>query len=450
MWIGKKFVSLHPKTTSSQAEVGLADSAYRPGATPNPWSPPYNNNDNAHQMTRPAATQLRRHGRTEKQRMPAGTDTQGVGRSPCALNKYNYINAGRLELLCRIHLKLKSKLKIKMNKPTQILFTFLALTLFCACTKEKTERIQPCKNDLTDIPYFSTKEEFLQEIDIIRQLNGIEAIQKHESNRGWRSIGSLADDFYASLLPETFKSEDDLITLLQENQIFLDTIVDDDGEIAIYPKWADNIHRYVANESGLFRVGDYVSRIFKFGTVTTSIDNLDKLLNVSEEDAYNSDTLLFSIGAKALFSHYPHIIPNHPQCKTRLRYPKSTIQKIQRNGDDRVTMQLISRFSSPGGGGEVTTDVRVTSEHKWLWWWADRHSLKCWGSVDIHVQTGLDTWKTHHIKINKDESPVFVLNCFVFNTAIGDYRNYDCYHYWAYNLSAKSPCAGPARLVHTH
>ncbi len=181
-----------------------------------------------------------------------------------------------------------------MNKKIVLIVTLIISTL--SCTKN-IEDYNGSNGTLLksneSIPYFSSVEDMIYELNqrMERSNEGVDALIDYENNKGYTSIGRLADEFYFkcidtiqndTLLLNTFKSYTDLITL---------NISDEDT--FYLPKYSSIPQRYIANGDGLFQIGDYVTRIFEDGTVTTSIENLDYLREVSSSDLMYLDTSVF-------------------------------------------------------------------------------------------------------------------------------------------------------------
>ncbi|MCR4931688.1 MAG: hypothetical protein K5918_04540 [Bacteroidales bacterium] len=181
-----------------------------------------------------------------------------------------------------------------MNKKIVLIVTLIISTL--SCTKN-IEDFNGSNGTLLksneSIPYFSSVEDMIYELNqrMERSNEGVDALIDYENNKGYTSIGRLADEFYFkcidtiqndTLLLNTFKSYTDLITL---------NISDEDT--FYLPKYSSIPQRYIANRDGLFQIGNMVTRIFEEGTVSTTVDNITSLKNMSPSDLVDLDTLRF-------------------------------------------------------------------------------------------------------------------------------------------------------------
>ena len=85
---------------------------------------------------------------------------------------------------------------------------------------------------------------------------------------------------------------DSLEALLNKYGQFIDTTCDG-KDIYVDPKFDENPFRHVANEKGLFRVGDTIVRIFKHNTMGAHINEMSVLLSLSEDALGANDSTLF-------------------------------------------------------------------------------------------------------------------------------------------------------------
>lgn len=328
----------------------------------------------------------------------------------------------------------------KQNFLKELAIFCMATCMVSACNKVENETLvdnkskSDVKTEDAKIPVYATYEEVKAIIkDCIYGGKSLE-----------NSIGAKADRFYQGIAPASFKTEEELIAFYNMNVAYLDTVIDENGEVAVYPKWHDNLFRYVANDDGMFIVGKYVSRIYKHGTYTTALDKIDILSKATEEEAIRLDL------AQNSSKGYPSNVANHPGCVTPLEWYTNTIHTSHTSGNDRVTLKLISQFSAVGGGTFVNTHAQVTSEHKAIWWWPENHTLTCSGSVSVHKRIGLDTWEMSTVSANKTEG-AYVMNVLIDDSPLADDFTYvDVYHYWSCNLTAYAGGVGPATISHSH
>lgn len=328
----------------------------------------------------------------------------------------------------------------KQNILKELAIFCMATCMVSACNKVENETLMDgkskgeVKTEEAKIPVYATYEEVKA---IIK-----ECIDGEKS--GGNSIGAKSDSFFEGINPTSFSTEEELLAFYKENANYLDTVVDENNEIAVYPKWNDNMFRYVANEDGMFIIGDYVSRIYKHGTYTTTLDMIDILAKATEEEAIQLDI------AQRRSKGYPSNVANHPGCVTPLEWYTNTLQASHTSGNDRVTLKLISQFSAAGGGTSVNTHAQVTSEHKAIWWWPENHTLTCSGSVSGHKRLGSDTWEIRTGSANKTEG-AYVMNVLIDDTyLVDDFVNIDVYHYWSYSITAYAGGVGPATISHSH
>lgn len=112
----------------------------------------------------------------------------------------------------------------------------------------------------------------------------------YETTDGYTSIGGMSDTMYFSVISDTtIKTLEDFYNILQENTDYI-TLSDVDTVQYCLPKFNYIPQRYIANRDGLYQVGDYVTRLFEKGTVTTKIGYLNNLISLSDSNLDKLDT----------------------------------------------------------------------------------------------------------------------------------------------------------------
>ena len=280
-------------------------------------------------------------------------------------------------------------------------------------------------------------------------MDNLNKLKEFESSQGRLSIGYLSDTMFSTIDPDDINTETKLFELLAVYGQYIDTTLDENGEIAVSPKWNDIPFRYVANKEGYFIVGDKVSRIFKSGLVTVDTIYLNYLQQLYEVGNEIIDPTGF-FPQKCIINNKPNKIADHPKCHVGLNCRKDVIQGSAKNDNDRVTIKLITVPYNVTGPFRVSTYLKVTSEHKALFWWPEKHTISCSGNVVVHKHKESIFWDKDSVSFDKTKK-CFTLFVPIADAFIGASPEVeDNYHYWSYYVTASTPKAGPAIIKHIH
>lgn len=340
------------------------------------------------------------------------------------------------------------------------LFTIMSvLVFFTACDKTPDENSILSNNasspkTLEDIiPVYSDIEELFNAIDTANSFVSLDQLTNYEKNKGKISIGSTSDLFYNSIDPESFVNEQDALDFYRNNKKYLDTLCDEYGNINIYPKYFNSPYRYVANNSGLFQVGQYVTKLFKNGIATSNISNIAALLKLNEDNCGNPNSNIIYI---------PYNIPEtktlHSGC-----LPSSQVfaDTVNSGSDHRMILKTYSKrtpilVAEPPVGEPPVYDgynckmlVKIQNEKKVAGiWWLYENIFSCTGSITPHYDSiGNNTWIISERPINyavkRNSAIITALN---FNGG----NNCNLHHY-AFDIYLNSPgYPVAAHLQHIH
>jgi hypothetical protein len=269
---------------------------------------------------------------------------------------------------------------------------------FTSCEKEENLFSQNVfeKSGIISIPRYSNYDEVVGIIDKVSTFDTLKELLDYEKTQGRRSIGAISDEFYENIDKENFSTQNDVTIFCNENSWVLDTFIKN-NEVHIVPKYHQNSFRYVANQNGLFGIGNYVIRLFKNTMVATSDNNLDELLAITEADIELLDTAIFKV-SKKLNSD----LLQHNSC-----YYDDVYAGTVRNSDTKFEMELyLYSFWYPWNAGPtIYTKLEASNYNKFLGlWWSERYTTTINGSVSIHKKNfETDTWEiiTKSIDVNK-------------------------------------------------
>lgn len=165
-----------------------------------------------------------------------------------------------------------------MKKPYLALFFLLVLS--CSKSDLYTPNISSEDNDVS-IPSFlkfSSLEELGNEKKQITNMT-LEERKEYEELKGFISFGRKCDEIYFRIDPEKLKSVDELYEYVKENSKYVLIERDKNGELENKTVCVNSQYYYIANEEGLFQVGDDIYKIFDDGLALTNKNNLTLLRN---------------------------------------------------------------------------------------------------------------------------------------------------------------------------
>ncbi|MCF8357637.1 MAG: hypothetical protein K9H26_02690 [Prolixibacteraceae bacterium] len=156
------------------------------------------------------------------------------------------------------------------------LFSFSAV-VFNSCSNEdelinsNDLKIEECPNIL----YFENNTEVLEELHYISTLSFDEKIN-WANKKGFNSFGIEATKFYNTIDPEGFKGEEEIYDFIHQNSKYIE-LVEREGEYYVEQKYYSNPYRFIVNEDQLYQIGDTIYKLLDECRISTSINNLDKL-----------------------------------------------------------------------------------------------------------------------------------------------------------------------------
>lgn len=104
----------------------------------------------------------------------------------------------------------------------------------------------------------------------------------YETQMGYHSIGYASDCAYESFDSAKFNTEALLWEYFNGNASYLDTMRYEDGELGIEPMYYKTPMRYLANEAGMFCIGDSLYKLFTEGYIVTDKSNKSTLEYATE------------------------------------------------------------------------------------------------------------------------------------------------------------------------
>lgn len=249
---------------------------------------------------------------------------------------------------------------MKATKTTLIVGLLAMVFLAVGCKKEKME--ESAKTDtstsVVDMLRFSTSDE------LFVYLENAEANNKEE---GFVSYGKMADDVYYSINPEEmFSSMDEVIDYVLEHRDLFQLILGSDGEYTIETRMYDHPFRNIANQDGIFQVGDTLYRIIEGGYVYSSSDKIEYLKQCDDNgNLHNSQDLKF---------YYFNENVDNDQSRNYYFCPDEMYnEKV--NGNNKITLKI--NYITGPNGNLYNHGYKYFAKpyHKSIGWWGCNRTI---------------------------------------------------------------------------
>lgn len=207
---------------------------------------------------------------------------------------------------------------------------FLVITvisiLTISCKKEISiedgHNLHIPSKELNDMLVFTSDEDLNNMLNTICSIESLEELHQFEQARGYSSIGYMSDEYYESINLNTYKSLSDFENDMANHSQYIDMVSEPDSSISYMPIFYHDRCRYVANVNGMYQVGNYVTKLFSTGKVTTGIENVNQLANLTDNNlsSIENDTNYF-------IERYPNT------------YVKASNEDYQTEGDENVSIE---------------------------------------------------------------------------------------------------------------
>lgn len=256
-----------------------------------------------------------------------------------------------------------------------------------------------------------------------------------ESSIGFKSYGRISEDIYFSINPESFLNNEDVFSFVEKNKNYLYLNKDENGEFELEHYLFNNPERYIINKDRMFQINDIVYKVFDRGYAYTNEKNLEKILNIREDELTN-DNCVQEIIFKNYNSENNGIKDSENWCGSGEINARST------DGNDRVKLTIWAHQPPAGAYGysvaRGTFSVRPYKRVLGIWYWCER-TMKAdikmaidylaprdWQRIYGNVSFYEKAWK---LEGEMYESVYFGSTDFDINVHFG---SYDC---WASSLS---------------
>lgn len=322
-----------------------------------------------------------------------------------------------------------------MTKKRFTLFAIVmaAFVLFVGCKKEKTEETSTAKNEASvDMLQFQTSEDLF---------NYLENVEANNERNGFVSFGKMADDAYYSINPEEmFSNMDEVIDYVLEHRDLFQLILGSDGEYTVETRMYNHPFRHLANQDGIFQVGDTLYRIIEDGYAYTSLENEECLKDYVDNGSRESNTILkfYTFGEESVNEYTRDTHPH--ECTNTELYGENTI------GNNRITLQITNKKLGPINTNYYKHGYNYYAKpyHRSLGWWGCNRTITA--NVYKVVIGRAGVFIIDDEELQTFSNLVHGGSYFSFDDYESDYHYEDIHYIISCRCSASTPDAGTAMV----
>jgi len=164
--------------------------------------------------------------------------------------------------------------------------------MFTACEKEDVINHDTKKKE--NILIFKSIEEFDNTLAKVNAMTKSERLE-WEKQQGFKSFGTICDEFYETIEPEKFKSIEELRNFVTANSNKIQLYNNPNGDVYCVTNEFKNPERYLLNNEKMYIIGIKVFKKLDDGLVVTNISNIDRLNSVEYCDELDTNIFLESL-----------------------------------------------------------------------------------------------------------------------------------------------------------
>lgn len=250
---------------------------------------------------------------------------------------------------------------MNVKRITLVALVMAMSILFVECKKEKTKETRNATiNTSVSMLKFATSEELF---------NYLKNVETNNEKSGFVSYGKKADDAYYSINPEEmFSNMDEVIDYVIQHRNLFQLILGSDGEYTVETKMYNHPFRNVANQDGIFQVGDTLYRILEGGYVYTSLDNEENLKQYVDKGCrQNTMNLKFYTFGEEMQNIKDR---SYDYCSESDLYNEKT------TGNNRITLQISNVIAGPLNNLYAQGyNYFAKPYHKSIGWWGCNRTI---------------------------------------------------------------------------
>ncbi len=266
-------------------------------------------------------------------------------------------------------------------------YTFSALMIIFAlisCEKDDIAIMEPQSAIKQDILSFATQEDFDKTLAKVNSMTKEERLA-WEKEQGFKSFGTICDEFYATVDPTSFKSVEEVKAFVAKNTDKIDFYTSSDGETYCEPKDYNGLYRNISGTNEIFIIGNKVYKVIENNLVSTSLERIDELKRCNAISTVKNNPAFEIQSTRSKISKVTNVIDNSA-------YKEGTI-KI---GSDNYKLKLYLRTTSYRDlsdqrnqspylsfyYGYRRTEYRHINYARWMMiWWVKRYNSYMSGTI---------------------------------------------------------------------
>ncbi len=164
----------------------------------------------------------------------------------------------------------------------KIIFSLAILaSIFTSCDKEEVTLNEQQSVSRNEILTFATQEEFVSTMTKVNSMTKEERLE-WEAEQGFKSFGTICDEFYSLINPKSFKNVDEVKIFVEENSDLIELYIDTNNEIYCIPKEFYNAERYMLNKDKMYIIGTTVYKKFDEKLIATNTINFSEIYSAQK------------------------------------------------------------------------------------------------------------------------------------------------------------------------
>jgi hypothetical protein len=178
---------------------------------------------------------------------------------------------------------------------TKNIFTIAIIAIifvFTSCEKDEVTINQPQANETKDILTFATQEDFDKTLAKVNSMTKEERLA-WEKEQGFKSFGTICDEFYATIDPQSFKSTDEIKAFVARNSDKIEFYTSSDGETYCVTKDFKTVEKYLLNENHVCKIENKIVSFSNNSMIEIPLLFKTKaaITEITEVEAYGNNTI---------------------------------------------------------------------------------------------------------------------------------------------------------------
>lgn len=157
-----------------------------------------------------------------------------------------------------------------------------------SCDKEEVAITDSSKVTEKEILTFATQEEFEQTLAKVNAMTKEERLL-WEKEQGFKSFGTICDEFYESIKPENFISVKEVEDFVERNSDRIEFYIDSNNEKHCVSKNFLSNKRYIMNQNQMYVVGENVYKTIENELFVSNISNANNLIKAKSISDIKTD-----------------------------------------------------------------------------------------------------------------------------------------------------------------